>query len=540
MHILAGQSSSSIKAVTAAFHNPGFFDIHVRGHVQELDIETLLNDNIKIKNDMMGVIEKCFDPWKSCDKTNEDSIQAAFDSSINNAFHAIAHLTSLKYLNTARCHYLDRKAPDCSFLFKNINIVQDNRKQVLTDFIVCAGELKKSDVDIGNNGVVRQISRYLYYVLIEQKRHKIYGFLTNAQQIKFYCLEKVEGLDLCDYYQSKPFEFFTAVPKTSSSSSSHNVRQTTNEKSNEICWNTYTLKILMKFLTMDWQFYGYSMLNISPYDYLYDDKFNIEVKSGSGLTSIVYALDQNTNVNNGTKRCAIKFSKRNEYSNYFKNEVKMLEELKQSKDSINFKKYFENILASSPTGNFIIFENYLTRLESLTLIQSQQLINIIEYLYNCRILHRDLRPDNLMLDLNQEHIKLIDFGFATTYEIDEMPKALPIEGAISYAGLTFLINYLELLSSGSNTFDYEYERTFDLQCAINIMMYMTDESIRAPMISVKEVLLVKNKVSKLYEFWNGIKRTDENYCKLLNLIKSFTQSPNFDGIKREIGKRFAS
>ncbi|CAF4616976.1 unnamed protein product, partial [Rotaria magnacalcarata] len=70
MHTLAGQSSSSIKAVTAAFHNPGFFDIHVRGHVQELDIESLLNDKIKIKNDMMGVIEKCFDPWKSCDKTN--------------------------------------------------------------------------------------------------------------------------------------------------------------------------------------------------------------------------------------------------------------------------------------------------------------------------------------------------------------------------------------------------------------------------------------------------------------------------------------
>ncbi|CAF5182758.1 unnamed protein product, partial [Rotaria magnacalcarata] len=158
----------------------------------------------------------------------------------------------------------------------------------------------------------------------------------------------------------------------------------------------------------------------------------------------------------------------------------------------------------------------------------------------CRILHRDLRPDNLMLDLNQEHIKLIDFGFATTYEIDEMPKELPIEGTISYAGLTFLIDYLGLLLSDSDTFDYEYERTFDLQCAINIMMYMTDKSVRVTMISAKEVLSVKNKVSRLFEFWNGIKRTDENYCKLLRLIECFTQSPNFDGIKHEIGKRFAS
>ncbi|CAM4962348.1 unnamed protein product [Rotaria socialis] len=274
-HILAGQSSSSIKAVTAALHNPSFFNIHVNGPIQELDMEILLNDNIKIKDDMMSVIEKCFGPWKSCGKADEDRIQVAVDHSINAALHKIAHLTSLKYLSTPKCRYLDGKAPDCGFVFKNINITKENQKQVLTDFIVCAGELKKLDVNIGLTDVVGQISHYLYDVLIEQKRDKIYGFLTNTQQIKFYCLKRVEGLDLCDYYQSEPFHFFTAVPKTPSSSSSHNARQTTNEKSNEICWNTDTLKIFMKFLTMDWHFYGYSMLNISPNDYLHQDRFNI-------------------------------------------------------------------------------------------------------------------------------------------------------------------------------------------------------------------------------------------------------------------------
>ena len=192
------------------------------------------------------------------------------------------------------------------------------------------------------------------------------------------------------------------------------------------------------------------------------------------------------------------------------------------------------------SGNFIIFENFLTPLESLTLIQSQQLINIIEYLYNSRILHRDLRPDNLMLDSNQQHLKLIDFGFATSYEIDEMPKELPIEGAVSYAGLTFLTHYLTLLSTHSDTFDYAYERTFDLQCAINIVMYLKDESIRDTIVSIKKVVSVEKKVSKLFQFWNDIKRTDENYCELLKLIKFFTESPNFDAIKYEIGKRFAS
>ncbi|CAF3328789.1 unnamed protein product [Rotaria socialis] len=96
-------------------------------------------------------------------------------------------------------------------------------------------------------------------------------------------------------------------------------------------------------------------------------------------------------------------------------------------------------------SNFIICENCLVPLESLTLIQSQQVLNIIEYLYNCRIIQRDLRPDNLMLDSSQEHLKLIDFGFATTYEIDEMTKQLPIEGAVSYAGVKLLKRYYNLL-----------------------------------------------------------------------------------------------
>jgi serine/threonine protein kinase len=169
------------------------------------------------------------------------------------------------------------------------------------------------------------------------------------------------------------------------------------------------------------------------------------------------------------------------------------------------------------SGNFIIFENYLKPLESLTIIQSQQLINIIEYLYNCRIIHRDLRPDNLMLDLNQQHIKLIDFGFATTYEIDEMPKTLPIEGAISYGCLRFLKHYHNLLSNDLDIFYYEYERTFDLQCAINIMMYLTDDKIKEKMKSIKTVVNVERKVFKLQQLWIDITDENDNYSKILNV-----------------------
>ncbi|CAF3806118.1 unnamed protein product, partial [Rotaria magnacalcarata] len=165
--------------------------------------------------------------------------------------------------------------------------------------------------------------------------------------------------------------------------------------------------------------------------------------------------------------------------------------------------------------NFIIFENYLTRLESLTLIQSQQLINIIEYLYNCRIIHRDLRPDNLMLDLGDEHIKLIDFGFATTYENDEMSKTLPIEAAISYGCLRFLKHYHNLLLINSKTLSYVYERIFDLQCAINIMMYITDDTIKKEVNSIKTTVNLERKVLKLQQLWIDQTHGNANYSKIL-------------------------
>jgi serine/threonine protein kinase len=173
-------------------------------------------------------------------------------------------------------------------------------------------------------------------------------------------------------------------------------------------------------------------------------------------------------------------------------------------------------------------------LKSLTLIQSQQLINIIEYLYNCRIIHRDLRPDNLMLDLDQDHIKLIDFGFSTTYEINEMSKELPIEGSISYAGGKLLRHYYNLLLINSTTHSYDYERTFDLQCAINIMMCMTDNKINERMNLIKTVVSVERKLLRLQQLWIDLILENDNYSAILKLIEPLNQPPNFDAIKSEI------
>ena len=44
----------------------------------------------------------------------------------------------------------------------------------------------------------------------------------------------------------------------------------------------------------------------------------------------------------------------------------------------------------------------------------QQIISGIEYLEKMNIVHRDMKPENLLLDHNM-NIKIVDFGLSNTY-----------------------------------------------------------------------------------------------------------------------------
>ncbi|CAM4833694.1 unnamed protein product [Rotaria magnacalcarata] len=275
------------------------------------------------------------------------------------------------------------------------------------------------------------------------------------------------------------------------------------------------------------------MLNIDPDESLLSDTFHIKTRLGNGATSMVYMLVQNdyNQSPDYSKLRVIKISKASEHERCFKNEVKIL---KQLESSDNFKLFYENVLNSSSTGKFIIFENILFELQSLTLIQSKQLIDIIESLYNCRIIHRDIRPQNLMLDKKYERLKLIDFGYAETFNINQETKQLPIEGVISYAGLNFFSKFL----LNSVAVCYEYERTFDLPCAINLIMYMTDNDVNNKLTSFKDLPSFRERMAATYSYWLDRKNIKKNYADLLNLVDNSQGSPDFGLIKNEIETYF--
>ena len=86
--------------------------------------------------------------------------------------------------------------------------------------------------------------------------------------------------------------------------------------------------------------------------------------------------------------------------------------------------YYPNDLLS-----LIIKNKKLTEEQALNYFS--QYINGLHYLHQNGICHRNIRPDNILLDENNEKIKIIDFGLSTTYTKNELLNS-PV-GDIIYA-----------------------------------------------------------------------------------------------------------
>jgi hypothetical protein len=142
-----------------------------------------------------------------------------------------------------------------------------------------------------------------------------------------------------------------------------------------------------------------------------------------------------------------------------------------------------------------------------------------------------------MFSCDNRHIKLIDFGFAATVENNEITKELPIEGTIAFGNLKFLKFCSEIPFDLSLNLHYEYERTFDLYCALNVIIIMTDKHIKKQFYGIKQKPLSttdQNIILDMYSFWLNLKEINEDYSELLELIDNLKESKDFDIIRNHI------
>ncbi|CAF3369654.1 unnamed protein product [Rotaria socialis] len=481
----------------------------------ELEKVTPLKDNNYFDDNISNYIEHYSNQFSSYPKLNEEEIQKGFDQLIVNLLNASNNSTSLKYLNTSSSYYLENKFnPNCTFIYKNINIDIDQEKPCLEDFVVCLGNLISPHVSLSTDSMIEEILQYLTIILILQHREKIYGFLSNYTHIKFFYVTKKSDSDSYEFCQSQELEMFTYLSETLSS-----IDMSTTENTRKLGVNEDTWKIITNFLTMDTDFYQYKRLNIDPNDDLLGDRYTITKKLGSGVSSIVYFLKQNEdNHSVEDSPCHVmKILKKSEYSKCFRKEVIIAKRLKRFNDLNKFHLFFQDIIHPMSSDKYLFYEKELQCIESLSLIQSKQLIDIVHYLYDCGVIHRDIHPRNLMLDRDSNHIKLIDFGFAIAVNINNKGGSIHIIGPLSYASEPFLDYYSKVLTRWIPYYFYELE--FDLICALNIIMSMVNADIKRSIDAIRILQDVKERVLKSSQLWKDTKRTNKHYSNLFALIK---------------------
>ncbi|CAF3856002.1 unnamed protein product, partial [Rotaria sp. Silwood1] len=523
--------------------------------LQSFDINVVLNDNNSFNDNILNYIEYYSNQFSSYPKLNEEEIQKGFDQLIINLLNTLNNSTSLKYLNTSSSDYLnDKFNPHCTFIYKNINIDINQEKSCLQDFVVCLGNLISPYVSLSVDSLVEDILQYLTMILAVQHRETIYGFISNYTHIKFFYVQKKSDSNSYEYFQSQELEMFNYLSETLSSIDI----STTIENTRKLSVNKDTWKIFINFLTMKIDFYQYTRFNIDSHDDLLGDRYMIIKELGIGLTSMTYLFKKNENNHSieDSQYYVMKILTQNKYSKCFLQEIEMTKKLKEFNDLNKFHLFFQDILYSLSSDKYLFYEKKLECIESLSLIQSKQLIDIIHYLYDCRIIHRDVRPQNLMLDHDSNHIKLIDFGFAFAFDTDNKGGSIDIIGPLAFASKPFLDLYSKLLKGQGFPY-YFYERTFDLICALNIIMAMSNVHVKQTIDSFIYLKDVNELVLKSLQLWKDTRRTNKYYSNLLNLIEkldswypldesdessvshvSKDQSAIFDVIKDEIEKLF--
>ncbi|CAF2104946.1 unnamed protein product [Rotaria magnacalcarata] len=506
------------------------WDINLPGDLQSFDINCLLKYNNYFNDNILNYAEHFLNQFPLHSKLEAHEIQGViFDDLMVNILNTFNNATSLKYLNTYSDYLGFNSHTNCAFIYKKININTHNEDEALKNFVVCVGDLKSPNESLSKTSIIKEMLRNMRTILSVQRRKKIYGFLCNYLHIKFFYIEK--DLDLNSYvlFQSQELEMFSYSSETLSAT----------DKSRKLCVNKDTWKIFTKFLTMNSEFYEYTRLNIDPHDDLLADQYHIMKELGNGLTSMIFLLEENENEYSAEDppNHVMKILKESEDSYLFSNEIKIIERLKQFNHSSKFQLFFQDILHPSCPDKYLLYEKELQCIDTLSLMQSKQLIDIMKYLYDCHIIHRHVRPENLMLDKDTSHIKLIDFTFAITYDADGKAGSIGVTDTIAYAGHEFLEYYSQLLFE-SRLPNYRYERTFDLKCALNVIMALNDVLILAKIYEIETLIDIHQITLEALLFWLDIRRANKDYSNLVNLISNLHESSTFDVLKTEIEKLF--
>ena len=147
--------------------------------------------------------------------------------------------------------------------------------------------------------------------------------------------------------------------------------------------------------------------------------------------------------NNKIINVAVKIEEKKNNINTLLKEYKYYKIMKENKDkSINIPKYYT--ILEDENNYYLILQLYGLSLESIKKKINKNydlfsvkniainIIKLIEFIHKCGFLHRDIKPDNILLSKDYKKIYLIDFGLSKDYLVKINRTGVNPSGTLRY------------------------------------------------------------------------------------------------------------
>ena len=182
--------------------------------------------------------------------------------------------------------------------------------------------------------------------------------------------------------------------------------------------------------------------------HLFFGKYHCIEKLGQGSFGSIYKAEYNGNY------YALKFENKDNNSSLLENEAIIMNYLKGP--NIPYVNSFGsnsnyNILVMQLLGKSLqsIFEEKKVFSVKTVSMLGHQFVSILEYIHNRHIIHRDIKPDNFVMGLNDlsQYVYILDFGLAKKYRSSRTLEQFPfvnrrkIIGTARYASINALRGY---------------------------------------------------------------------------------------------------
>ena len=260
-------------------------------------------------------------------------------------------------------------------------------------------------------------------------------------------------------------------------------------------------------------------------------KYTCVKKLGEGSFGMIYKAEYNR------EYFALKFENRKKGQGLLENEAAIMSYLKGP--NIPFIKTY----GYSGTYNVIVMQLLGKSLEDLFNVYKSfslkticmlavQMISVLEFIHNKHIIHRDMKPDNFVMGLDDlsQHVYLLDFGLAKKYRSSRTLEQYPLvnkkklTGTARYASINALTGY-------------EQSRRDDLEACAYVLVYLLKGRLPWQGLQAKskgeryKKILDKKKETTSEELCYGLPKEFERLVTYTKGLE-YTEEPDYEEMKK--------